>query len=502
MITTIFLFLTILNSLVTPSAFHGGDIGKCIDNQVDLSTQDKIHFVALGDWGDGHIDQEEVATALGEFCFHNRCDFIVSTGDNIYNDGVESPFDEQLDEKWKNVYNHPSIADLPWYMTVGNHDHHTPNGEWFQVEYSEIEPRWNFPCLAHSFNVTSQATSVMFVSVDTVSIDDDINDAESQKQLLDSELGKAGEDAWKIVFGHFPCHSGGGYSGITSTRQQILPIMRRHNVDFYLTGHDHNLQHWRTKGDFADVEHIVTGAGGKNAYSRNEEHVARNEAMGMELHYFTDHYGFSYFSISNTEIEVKFVGADGATIYQYTRGASPPVTLPPTTDPSRPLEQCDEWWWPDLDHGLVCGDCKVLVHEMKERHPTCSSYCSLVGRVCTGAWEEDHDTCGVLSTETCEHDFGSYTSDAICECRDPGMCDESSWPDVDQNTVCGDCKVLVTHMNSVYHSCSNYCSSLGRKCTGAWEEDHDSCGILSTEDCHHDFGSYTSDAICECGSLI
>ena len=104
------------------------------------------------------------------------------------------------------------------------------------------------------------------------------------------------------------------------------------------------------------------------------------------------------------------------------------------------------------------------------------------------------------------------------------MCDESSWPDVDQNTVCGDCKVnlffsglssgflrkyphfciqvLVTHMNSVYHSCSNYCSTLDRTCTGAWEEDHDSCGILSTEDCDHDFGSYTSDAICECGSLI
>ena len=62
------------------------------------------------------------------------------------------------------------------------------------------------------------------------------------------------------------------------------------------------------------------GAGGKNAYSKNDEHVARNEAMGMELQHFTDHYGFSYFSISNTEIEMKFVGADGATMYQYTRG--------------------------------------------------------------------------------------------------------------------------------------------------------------------------------------
>ena len=48
----------------------------------------------------------------------------------------------------------------------------------------------------------------MFVSVDTVSIDDDKNNAESMKQLLESELAKAGDDEWKIVFGHYPCHSG------------------------------------------------------------------------------------------------------------------------------------------------------------------------------------------------------------------------------------------------------------------------------------------------------
>ena len=104
-----------------------------------------------------------------------------------------------------------------------------------------------------------QTTSVMFVSVDTVSIDDDKNDAESMKQLLESELAKAGDDEWKIVFGHYPCHSGGGYSGYRSMREQILPTMKAHNVDFYLTGHDHNLQHWRKKDNPADVDHIITG---------------------------------------------------------------------------------------------------------------------------------------------------------------------------------------------------------------------------------------------------
>jgi len=187
-------------------------------------------------------------------------------------------------------------------------------------------------------------------------------------------------------------------------------------------------------------------------------------------------------------------------------GASPPVSTPvnlPTlqtvTSPSRPLEQCDETWWPDVDHDIVCGDCKVLVANMKTTHPTCSSYCSLVGRVCTGAWEENHDTCAVLSTETCDHDFGSYTSDAICECLDPGECNEHLWPDVDYGKVCGDCKVLVTHMDTIYSSCWNYCAFLGWECIGAWEDDHGTCSILTSEECNHDFGSYTSDAICQCG---
>ena len=82
--------------------------------QVQLTRHDDIHFVAIGDWGSGHHHQKEVAAAIGDFCFWNRCDFIVSTGDNMYTTGVDSPFDEKFDEKWKDVYTHPSIAHLPW----------------------------------------------------------------------------------------------------------------------------------------------------------------------------------------------------------------------------------------------------------------------------------------------------------------------------------------------------------------------------------------------------
>ena len=78
---------------------------------------------------------------------------------------------------------------------------------------------------------------------------------------------------------------------------------------------------------------------------------------------------------------------------------------------------------------------------------------------------------------------------------------EYTWPDLDDGVVCGDCIVLVRHMDTYYRTCSNYCNYIGRGCLAAWEEAiENSCIVKSIENCFHDFGSYTSDAICECAN--
>ena len=46
----------------------------------------------------------------------SRCDFIITVGDNFYNTGVDSIHDKKFREVWKDVYTHPSIASLPWYV--------------------------------------------------------------------------------------------------------------------------------------------------------------------------------------------------------------------------------------------------------------------------------------------------------------------------------------------------------------------------------------------------
>jgi len=91
---------------------------------------------------------------------------------------------------------------------------------------------------------------------------------------------------------------------------------------------------------------------------------------------------------------------------------------------------CDESSWPDKAHGIVCGECKVLVHKSIGGHRTCAGYCASLGLPCTGAWEgsgrlgEDgswEDTCAVNHEMTCDQSLSSYislsSSGAICECN-------------------------------------------------------------------------------------
>jgi len=81
----------------------------------------------------------------------------------------------------------------------------------------------------------------------------------------------------------------------------------------------------------------------------------------------------------------------------------------------------------------------------------------------------------------------------------PGSCDESFWPDKDHGLICGECKVLVDNFDSIYQTCDGYCTSIGKTCVGAWEEDDDfgdSCQVKFNMTCNQTLDS--SDAICQC----
>merc|ERR1719491_1581904 len=99
-----------------------------------------------------------------------------------------------------------------------------------------------------------------------------------------------------------------------------------------------------------------------------------------------------------------------------------------TPDSEATTDACDESSWPDVDNGLVCDDCKVLVDKFDTVYKTCNGYCQAVGRQCVGAWEENDETCDAKHTMTCDETVAS--SDAICECGE-----EQETPDSENTTA-------------------------------------------------------------------
>jgi hypothetical protein len=91
---------------------------------------------------------------------------------------------------------------------------------------------------------------------------------------------------------------------------------------------------------------------------------------------------------------------------------------------------------------------------------TCGRYCASVGRRCTGAWEEDYNTCTKTTTMTCGEVKNTY--DVLCQCGEENEsadskeeCDENTWPDIKRRCTT-DCTVLVNNFDSKYRLFEGY----------------------------------------------
>ena len=101
-------------------------IGKLLTSSAlaEEMPADALNFAVIGDWGRrGRPDQAEVAKQMGIACQKAGAKFVISVGDNFYEDGVTSIDDSHWQQSFERVYAAPSLQ-VPWYVTLGNHDYH------------------------------------------------------------------------------------------------------------------------------------------------------------------------------------------------------------------------------------------------------------------------------------------------------------------------------------------------------------------------------------------
>ncbi len=238
-------------------------VGKSIER---LKKEDKsLSFLVVGDWGkNGQSAQQDVADMMGVAAAQINARFVLSTGDNIYPTGVASADDPQWWFSFENVYRCHSL-NIPWYASLGNHDYN--GNSQAQLEYSRKSMRWKMPARYYTMAIND----IRFICIDTnpfvinyhkrkesypeLAAQDTIR----QLQWLDSVLTNSKEQ-WKIVFGHHPIYSVGNHDNQPELHTQLKPMLEKHKVDIYFSGHEHNLQYHYEQGK--SLHYLGSGAGG------------------------------------------------------------------------------------------------------------------------------------------------------------------------------------------------------------------------------------------------
>src|SRR5476649_647078 len=125
-----------------------------------------LNFLVFGDWGrNGEKDQRDVAAQMAVAAKDIDAKFIISVGDNFYEDGVKSVDDPQWQTSFEKVYSAPSLQ-VPWRVALGNHDYHGDCDA--QIAYGKISQRWTMP--ARYYTRTEQidaGNAVEFFYLDT-----------------------------------------------------------------------------------------------------------------------------------------------------------------------------------------------------------------------------------------------------------------------------------------------------------------------------------------------
>jgi hypothetical protein len=215
--------------------------------------------------------------------------------------------------------------ECPAYAILGNHDYQRwPDSKVdAELEYARLgKTRWTMPARWYRFEFPSEKPLITFLALDSNmpfkdgsserGRDFTLTPQQQAEQLawLEAELKRPRATPFLVVMGHHPVYSNGPHGDQPVLIRDWDPLFRKHKVDLYLAGHDHDLQHLEFDGH--PTSFVLSGGGGADLYDLKIEPSRRGP-------YAKKVYGFSYLSVTEKQILLRHLDSNGNVLHGFAK---------------------------------------------------------------------------------------------------------------------------------------------------------------------------------------
>lgn len=297
------------------------------------------HLFLLGDWGtDKYPDQQStVAVAMKQWVDgrHIRPGALFLLGDNWYGDmgvGYASPRWQTQFEQMYPTSHFPG----PCYAVLGNHDYErrVSSKVDLQLGYaaSAKGTRWTMPNRWYTFTYPQKDPVITFICLDSNlpgtkkgadkflpwSFEMKKEDRDQQDAWFRAELAKPRSTPFVAVVCHHPLFTNGIHKDNHLLIKDWDPLIRQARVDFWITGHDHDLQHLEFDGH--PTSFFISGGGGAELVDWTTPPEQRGPFGNKIL-------GFSDMELSRESILLRHVGPKGQILHTFRKSPGGKVEI-------------------------------------------------------------------------------------------------------------------------------------------------------------------------------
>ena len=311
------------------------------------SAHGAAHALIIGDWGwpdvtapdaaragMGYAAQTQVAQGMAHYAqsLHSRPNALFLLGDAWYGDLPDGAQSKRWLTQFEAMYPR-ELFPGPAYSMLGNHDYQylpaTVSKVEAELEYARVgrgtdgkATRWTMPAHWYTFDFPAHKPLMHCIVLDSNMPFADgaprhgatftMTPAQQAEQLvwLQAELSKPRTTPYLVVMGHHPVYSNGPHGDHPVLVRDWDPLFRKHGVDLYMAGHDHDLQVLQ----FEDhpTTHFLSGGGGADLYVLKVDDLQRGP-------YAQETHGFSHLSVTERELELRHLDSSGRFLFGVAR---------------------------------------------------------------------------------------------------------------------------------------------------------------------------------------